>query len=166
MEVEISENNKLLEVLKRRGVLTTTLHKMVEGFMEKWEVGVYQAVVETHVIDESRLADILADEFKLPRVSRLRSRQVEPDVLSVLKYTDAMKLSTVAFAIDPDSGLHVAVSDPCCSLGPSALHERGYFQFVTYVAERSEIEVFVQKSYPLIHQFPKTMLHLSSKPLS
>ena len=58
--------------------------------MKKWSVEAYRAVIETHCIEESRLADVLAEEFLLPRVARLRSRSIDVSALSYLSYADAM----------------------------------------------------------------------------
>lgn len=148
---------QLLEVLKRRGSLSGSLAKSVAGFMERWGVDSYRAVVETHTVEESRLADILADEFGLIRVTRLRSRPIDKDVLKYVTYAEAMASDILPYAIDHEGRLQVAIADPTRRVSIEKLQNSHSHPLVLHVAERSEIQVSIQRHYPLTMQLPLTM---------
>lgn len=148
---------QILEILKRRGHLSNMAAKCLQGFMEKWNVDAYRATVETHCVEESRLAEILADEFHLTRVSRLRSRPVSKDALSFVSYHDAMNFDIIAYAIGADNDLQVAIADPTRLEVIETLLSSSQKKIVFHVAERSEIEASIQRHYPLSMQLPITM---------
>jgi hypothetical protein len=143
--------------LKKRNLISNSLIKSIVGFMAKWDVDAYRAVVETHIIEESRLADILSDEFKLTRVARLRSRPVDLKALEFLSYASAVATDILPYAIDQDGRLQVAIADPSRSECIKKLEERYGRPLVLHVAERSEIQSSIQRYYPLSMQLPNTI---------
>jgi hypothetical protein len=160
MDRKAAESTDLLEILKRRGTLSTTQLRAINIFIESWNVEPYRAVIETHAVDETRLADILADEFHLSRVPRLRSRTFELDALAYLPYLDAMNWSMIPYAIDPDNGIYVAISDPTRQSCLEVARRNCQCKVIFQVAERSEVEASIQTNYPLSMQLPKTSQHL------
>lgn len=152
-----NEEQPLLELLKRRGLLSTSTVKMLLDFMTKWNVDAYRAVTETHTVEESRLADIIADEFKLTRISRLRSRHVDVNALKMVSYQDAMSHDIMPYAIDNEGHLQVAVADPTRTACIQKLQQTYGKPIVLHVCERIEIEASVQRHFPLSLQLPLTM---------
>jgi hypothetical protein len=152
-----SESQVLLEILKKRGIVSNSLVKSVQGFMSRWNVDAYRAVVETHTVEESKLADILSEEFQMTRITRLRSRPVDKEALKYVAYSDAMASDLIPYAIDQDGHLHVAIADPTrkdCIVKLSAKYGK---PLVLHIAERLEIESSIQRHYPLSMQLPNTM---------
>ena len=151
------QNQTILEILRKRGILSGTSMRTVLGFMTKWGIDAYHAVIETHVIDESRLADILSEEFKLTRITRLRSLKIDKNALTYLEYDRAMAWEALPFRFGADESLHVLIADPTNQVMVEHLKKTSNKAVVLFVAERSEIEVATQKNYPLTMQLPKTM---------
>jgi hypothetical protein len=147
----------LLEILKRRGVISSSIIKMILAFMERWQVDAYRAITETHTVEEQRLADILADEFKLTRIQRLRSRPVDKVAIEFVSYTDAMAHDIMPYAIDAEGHLQVAVADPTRTACINKLQQTYGKPLVLHVCERLEIEASIQRHYPLSLQLPLTM---------
>ncbi len=160
---QTEESQVLLEVLKKRGTISNSLAKSVIGFMNQWKVDAYRAVVETHTVEEAKLADILAEEFGMTRIPRLRSRPVDKEALAFVSYNDAMANDIIPYAIDPDGKLHVAIADPTRKACLKQLGEKFGKPLVLYVAERLEIESSIQRHYPLAMQLPNTMLGVKSE---
>lgn len=157
MSLNNPPQNQLLDILKRRGILSTSLSRVIVGFMERWNVDAYRAVLETHSIEETKLADILAEEFHLVRITRLRSRPVDKAALEFVAYNDAMTSDILPYAFDGDGNLQVAIADPTRRACIERLQQRFSKLLVLHVAERSEIESSVQRHYPLSLQLPITM---------
>ncbi|MCX6125668.1 MAG: hypothetical protein NTV34_13120 [Proteobacteria bacterium] len=157
----MSQNNSnvspILEILKQRGILSSMSSKSVRGFMERWQVDAYRAVVETHCAGEVTLADVLAAEFRLTRIVRLRSRPPDMEALKHLSYRDAMELNVLPYSFDGDGRLQVALSDPTPRASVEAWVKKCSFPIDFYVGERSEIEAAIQRNYPLAMQLPMTM---------
>ena len=145
---------EILEILRKRSILSKTSLKSVHGFMTKWGVDAYNAVIETHSLDESRLSDLLADEFKFPRLSRLRSRTILQDSLGFLDYATAMSVTMIVFAVAPSGNLQVAVADPTRREGLQNLRAATGRDLEVFVSERTEIEAAIQRNYPLTLQLP------------
>lgn len=148
---------QILEILKRRGFLSPMAAKTLVGFMERWDVDAYRAVTETHAVEESRLADILAEEFHLTRINRLRSRPVDRKALSYLSYKDAMLFYVLPYAFDEHDNLLVAISDPTSREGIDKISDKWKKTFLLHISEQSEIESAIQRNYPLSLQLPSTM---------
>ena len=149
--------HQILEILKRRGLLSSTAIKCLIGFMEKWSVDAYRATIETHCLEESRLADILAEEFHLNRVARLRSRTIENDALKFVSYQDAMAKDMIPYVLEGEENLHIAIADPTRKSEFDKVVADCKRNVVFEIAERSEIDASIQRHYPLSMQLPKTM---------
>lgn len=157
------QNQSILEILRKRGFLSGTSMRTVLGFMTKWGIDAYHAVIETHVVDESRLADILSEEFRLDRIIHLRSLTIDKDALKYLEYQRAMTWEALPFRFGSDESLHVLIADPTNQEMIEYLKKTSNKSVVLFVAERSEIEVATQRNYPLTMQLPQTMTTCSAK---
>lgn len=149
--------NAILEILRKRGLLSGTSVRTVAGFMAKWSIDAYHAVLETHVVDEVRLADILSEEFKLPRISRIRSIAIDRDALNYLDYDRAMAWEMLPFRFGDEGDLHVLIADPTNVNNIEYLKSAWGKPIKFFIGERTEIEVATQRRYPLSMQLPLTM---------
>lgn len=157
------QNQSILEILRKRGFLSGTSMRTVLGFMTKWGITAYHAVVETHVVDEARLADILSEEYRFNRIVHLRSLAIDKDALKYLTYERAMAWEALPFRFGSDESLHVLIADPTNHEMIEYLKGNSDKTVVFFVAERSEIEVATQKNYPLTMQLPQTMTTCNTK---
>jgi hypothetical protein len=146
----------LLDILKRRGVLSPHMLKSIQLFVQKWDCTVHHAVVETHLVDESRLADILGEELQIPRYTRLRSFSIDQTPMKHLPYLLAMKHFVLPLEIAPDVNvIKVAIADPTDENALSEVRKAlEPWKVEIGVAERSEIESAIQRLYPLDLQLP------------
>lgn len=155
--------NAILEILRKRGLLSGTSMRTVAGFMAKWSIDAYHAVLETHVVDEVRLADILSEEFKLPRLSRIRSISIDKDALKYLDYDRAMAWEMLPFRFGSEDDLHVLMADPTNVDRVEHLKASWGKTIKIFIGERTEIEIATQRRYPLSMQLPLTMKTCESR---
>lgn len=151
------EAQPILDILKRRGILSGTSYRTVQGFMNKWSIDAFHAVIETHVIDESRFADILAEEFRLPRLSRLPRLKFHKEAIAFLEYDRAMAWQMLPFRFGDDGTLHVLIADPTKQHAIDYIKANSGKTVALFIAEHNEIEVATQRNYPLTMQLPSTM---------
>lgn len=149
--------NMILEILRKRGILSGTSVRTVASFMAKWSVDAYHAVLETHVVEEARLADILSEEFRLSRISRIRSVPIDKAALKYLDYNRAMAWEMLPFRFGAEDELHVLMADPSNTNCIEHLKTSWGKAIKIFVGERTEIEIATQRNYPLTMQLPLTM---------
>ena len=148
---------RLLHMLRQRGLMSSSTHKVLSGFMAKWDVDIFRAVIETHLVDENQMADLLATELKLPRLSRVRLLTVPENVLMTIPFDLALDLAVFPFEISENGRLHVAVADPSDSATISKIEAVTNRSLEIFVGERSEIIAAVQRQYPLSLQVPSLL---------
>jgi hypothetical protein len=150
-------HGSLLHILKNRGLMSPSTHKVISTFMSKWNVDVFRAVIETHLVDESRIADILSEELKLPRLGRLRMLSVSDDVLMAIPYDVALECAVFPFEISESGRLHIVIADPSDTVTIQRIGSVTKRVVEVFVGERSEIISAVQMHYPLAMQLPSLL---------
>jgi type IV pilus assembly protein PilB len=154
------KNKTIFDMLRERGLFSMSTQKMAVGFMEQWSVDAFRAVIETHLVEESKIADILCDELKLPRLARVRTLQVEKDVFEFIAYDVALEQTIFPFELKTDGTLKVAFADPSSRLKLEKIQELASRPIEPYIAERSEIISAIQRHYPLSKQLPSLVSKL------
>jgi hypothetical protein len=66
------KHKTLFDVLVSEGVLSVDNISQLGRYVEKWSVSQYKSVVETNLLSESRLMDILAKSLNLTKKASLR----------------------------------------------------------------------------------------------
>jgi len=148
------KNEKIFEILRSRGHISPSTQKMAIGFMERWGVDAFRALTETHLVEENKMADILAQELNLPRLPRVRIREVDKEVFDFLPYDLALELVVFPFELRSDGVLMVAFADPSNPDRVSQVREVTGRSIEVFVGERSEIISAIQRHYPLSKQLP------------
>jgi hypothetical protein len=147
-------HEQLLQILKRRGFISASTHKVITSFMSAWGVDAFRAVIETHLIEEGRLADILSEELKLPRLSRLRMLVVSEDVLLTIPYDVALELAVLPFEISESGRLQIVMADPSIEQNLRTVEGVTQRAIDVFVGEHTEIISAIQMHYPLSMQIP------------
>jgi hypothetical protein len=145
---------KVFGILRQRGLLSPSIQKVMIGFMSQWGVDAFRAVVETHIVEESKIADILAQELKFPRLTRVRILNVPKETLAYIPYNLALELVALPFEISDTGRLHVVFADPSDPERIKKLENWTKKSIEPFVGERSEIIATIQRHYPLAMQLP------------
>lgn len=145
---------RLHEILRHRGLMTPASKRVIHGFMERWGVDLFRAVVEIHLVDESQMADIIAADLKIPRLSRIRLMKVAHDVLHKIPYEAALELCAFPFEMSSSDRLHVVIADPTEEGRCRRIEALTGLPVEPFVGERSEIIGAIQRQYPMSMQLP------------
>jgi hypothetical protein len=156
----IDKRKNIFEILRDRGLFSASTQKIVGGFMERWGVDVFRAVIETHLIEEPKIADILSEEFNIPRLKRVRNLYVEKSIFEFICYEAALEHTVFPFELKTDGTLKVAVADPSPPQKLSQISSLAEKPIEPYVTERSEIISSIQRHYPLSKQLPSLLSNL------
>jgi hypothetical protein len=148
------KQSRLHEILRARGFLTPSAQKSIMAFMERWGVDLFRAAIEVHLIDESLLADIIASELKIPRLSRIRLMKVQSDILEKIPYDAALELLAFPFEMSSAGRLHVVISDPTDEGRCQRIQSLVGCEIERFVGDRSEIIGAIQRHYPMSMQVP------------
>lgn len=148
----------IFEILKSRGVLSISTQRVIRGFMERWKVDGFRACIETNIVEESKMADILSDFLKLQRVRRLPAKQVALETFKLISYNFALEHTIFPFEISSDGQrLKVAIADPTDSERLKLIGQVTDKSIEFFVGERTEIIAAIQKHYPLAMQLPSLL---------
>lgn len=148
------KSDRIFEILRARGLFSDTTQKVAAGFMLRWGVDAYRAVIETHLVEEGKLAEILAEEFRLPRQMRVRGLQVDKNVFDFIPYDVALEHTVFPFELKRDGGLKIVMADPSVADRLAAIRVVAGQILEPYVGERSDIISAIQHHYPLSKQLP------------
>jgi hypothetical protein len=124
------------------------------GFMAQWGVDAFRAVVETHIVEESKIADILSQDLRFPRLTRVRILNVPKETLAYIPYNLALELVAFPFDVNDEGRLHVVFADPSDPERIKKLETWTKKSIEPFVGERSEIIATIQRNYPLAMQLP------------
>lgn len=61
------DDKKLIDALVQRGYLDRSFEIMVNQFIEKWNVRVFDMILETRIVDQKKLADLISESFGFER---------------------------------------------------------------------------------------------------
>lgn len=147
-------STRIFEILRQRGLLSVSSQKVVTSFMETWHVSAFKALTETHIIEEGKIADILATELKLPRLSRIRLIGATAESMALVPYEMALDRIVFPFEITEFGNVHAVVADPTDSDGYPFVQSYIGKKMEIFIGERSEILGAIQKHYPLAMQLP------------
>jgi type IV pilus assembly protein PilB len=156
--VNSDRSTSVFEILRARGVLSGSSLRVLQNFMNQWKIDQFRACLETNIIQESKMADILSDFLKLERVQGLVAKVVRDEALKLVPYNYALEQLVYPFDIDLERNkLKVAVADPTSILLRKDLSELTGKSVELVVGERSEIVAAIQRHYPLNMQLPSLL---------
>jgi hypothetical protein len=151
-------SSRIFEILKARGLLTTSTQRVIKGFMDRWKIDAFRACIETNVIEEAKMADILSDFLKLQRVHRLPSKLISNETFKIIPYNFALEEIVYPFELDSTgSRAKVAIADPTDPEKLKAICDITGKTVEFLVGERTEIIAAIQRHYPLAMQLPSLL---------
>lgn len=153
MTDQVSCDGTLFDCLRDRNFLTKTNVRMLTSFAQTWRCGALQAIIDTHILTESELANALANIFQLDRIIGLRNHRVDDNCLNLLTYKEA-KERVIALFCDDSGRYDLVTADPSDQTYIAGLRKKSPVQFTLAVGERSDIVRAIDEKYPLGAQLP------------
>lgn len=143
----------LLQLLIKRSYMGSTLEKTLQSYMKLWGCSFFTALSETHVISESRLADLVAELLNIPRLKRLTYLEGSARIQEILPFTYAQKFVCIP-VVNQDE---VALAHPYpVDQEFIETFSKDYPQLLRHlcIVESSEIRRAIVSTYPLTSQMP------------
>ncbi len=137
----------IIDVLFKGGNLTEINVTMLRAYMDRWKVGGYHALIETHVIPDFEIADFLAEYLKIPRYYNLGPNDISEAALEKISYIQAREHCCLPVEITKDKLLKVIFADPTNKKVISKLVETIGIEITPAVSSKHEIEVAVGNIY-------------------
>jgi hypothetical protein len=97
-----SSRDLLLVRLQLRQAFTLNTMLMLDRFMKEWKLSAFAAIVECRVLSETRLANLIAEEFGYRFAESVDRSKFEPSTLSSVPYRFAREHSVLALHPDAD----------------------------------------------------------------
>ena len=151
------EGSKIFDFLRQRDILSSSMERVVGNFALKWGISKFRAVLETHMIDEGPLADLLADKLGYPCLTRVKILKVSKEILALIPFDRALELMVFPFELSELGRLHVVLADPS---RPDIIRELEVLTGKTiepFVGEHGDIIAAIQRHYPLTLQMPSLL---------
>ena len=148
--------DEILFLLKKEKLLTESSLKIVSGFMEKWSVNSFYAVIECNLITESEMADLISREMKLDRIYRLTNEMIELKRLSMIPFLKAVKYDAIPLRLvgDDTFNLEIVIANPADGQALAELEDITKCRIIPVVTELKSIRNLVQEVYPIEDQIP------------
>ena len=157
----IENSSNIFDILRSRGILSPSMQKIVAGFAAKWGISNFKALTETHMANESQIAEILADKLGFPRLTRVKIMSVPKEILALIPFSLALDMAVFPFELTEAQRLHVVFADPS---DPNTIRNLETLTGKTiepFIGEHSEIIAAIQRHYPLELQLPSLLEDVS-----
>ena len=153
MKVKSCGNRTLFSCLENQKVLTPTNIRMLQIFVDTWHCSPLQAIIDTHLMTEPEIANVLATLFQMDRLYSLKNHRVDHKSVELLSYK-ASKENVSVLLIDDSGRYDLVVADPSDQEYIATIRSRATVEFTLAVCERREIVRAIDEKYPLIAQLP------------
>ena len=144
----------LSKLLNERQALTETNLSLVLKFKETWSVSTYDAIVETHLLTERELTDILADYFRVTRAYAINNEDIKDDAFEKLTFSDAREWCVFPLGTDEVKGEPKLILGDPTEEGLSEFLMEKFDSFHFGICEKSTINNAIMKHYPITSQLP------------
>lgn len=85
----------LLQNLAMRGVLTASNHEMLSRFANRWNLTGFDAILETKILSETKLADEIAEIYGFVRLQALPFEALPESLFNAIDYKTARALEVM-----------------------------------------------------------------------
>jgi len=145
----------ILDALVAQGGMSGSIRTTVQKYAERWSCSYFQALLETGVVSETDIADILALIAHVPRLHGISSQDISSVVIGALPFDSAREIQAIPVAqVEGSSKIEVAVANPLDAAAMERLRREAKSEIVLAVGERSDIVSAIDGCYPLKDRWP------------
>lgn len=153
----------LSKLLEEKQALTATNLKLVKKFKDLWNISTYDAIVETKLLTERQLTDILADYFRLKRLYSISSSDIKANAFDVISFEQANMLHIFPRVCHEEGGgINLVLGDPTQKETIDFINN-SHQKFNLCVYEKSLVKSAILKYYPISHQLPSLRAFVDEK---
>ncbi len=140
------EDRKLIEALINKNYLDRSFEGTLTQFIEKWEVRAFEAVLETRIIDQKKLADLISESFGIERFEHLSDYSPQNKRLNLpLPFLKEWN----CYCLEKDEELYLVVANPTDESFLEALKKFDLKKMKIGVAEKSVVKRALHENYLL-----------------
>ncbi len=136
--------------------MTPTNVRMLEIFVDTWHCSPLQAIIDTHLMTEPELANVLATMFQMDRLYSLKNHRIDQKSTELLNFKES-KENVAVLLVDESGRYDLVVADPSDQEYITGLRSKATVSFTLAVCERREIVRAIDEKYPLVSQLPTMM---------
>jgi hypothetical protein len=148
------EHPSLLNMLVNRNILDDSLAKTLENYSKTWDVSAFRAVLDCHIMAESALADLLAEELGIGRVFSIEKDDFSSDAFKHVSYREALAWELVPLGTDDVDRYAVIMADPTDLKVINELAVRTKKSSSILICERRVLRHAIDEFYPIELQIP------------
>ncbi len=143
----------LLRDLENNEYISETNVRIIEQYCSRWSVTAYHALLQTHILTEHDLADVIAETYSIDRVYSFDKNDIDLQVLRKVSYADALQYQCCAPHRDEKGSYLVYIVDPTNSSLMTFLGQTldGYR---LVVVDLTLMARSIEEAYPLDLQLP------------
>jgi hypothetical protein len=149
-------NQDLLARLVKGRFISSASRRMVERYVERWQVSPFHAILQTDVLPEPALADAMAEIYKVDRVFQVATLPVSREALRVVGFKRARTWHCLAVGdFEGRTGrFEIVLADPSQRGWIDQLKQELKRELTLAVGELSDIVKAIDELYPLAEQLP------------
>ena len=151
----VEEGSDLLDMLRDAGYLSAVNVALIRRFVDRWGTTPLDAILDSDVLAEERLADAIAEAMKIERIYAFDRDDVDTATLLMLPFKAAHDLEMVILGRSDESGaLRVMMVDPSSGSRWRVFRANIREPVKVCVAERRLVRRSIQELYPVDAQLP------------
>lgn len=143
----------VLEMMRNRRMITAHTDRMLQDFMLAWNVSDFDAVIDTHLLSEQEIADLLSKELKLDRLYMISPDMVDESVVRLVPFEKAREKRLLPLR-KVGKKIEVAMANPTDVESIQWLEEILNTEIAPVVVELRDVLNMVHECYPLDAQIP------------
>lgn len=146
----------VFEILEDSREIGSSALKAAAIFAEKWSVSQFDAILETNLVSESRLADLISSALNLTRVSGVSTAPLTQSATELISYSRARDLRALPLRVTVGASrtVELIVADPTQYEVFQNLAKELNCKFEFAVASRDEILRALEICWPIERQIP------------
>ncbi|MFW7377867.1 MAG: hypothetical protein ACOH5I_03545 [Oligoflexus sp.] len=152
----------ILQLLAEKGELGESNLALIKQYIEKWQLSPYEAMLETHIISEDRLADQLAEIYQVQRVITIEEHELQVESFEKINYEEAKDLKCILLNVNSSPKPLLVVADPSQD-GLQKFLAKLPFSYQLAIAESTVIEEAIDRFYPIEQQLPSLFRGIDPK---
>lgn len=143
----------LLDILYSKELISQVARQLVLSYSDRWNLTIYQSLLQTHTVEEPDLARISAEALSSTLILSIDPTEVDHGGLQALSYQEAKKHNAIIVKPYGDKIKRLVVSDVTDPLLPSLLKSIKITCKLA-IAEQSLISDAIDRYYPIENQLP------------
>jgi len=146
----------ILDLFLENKIIKPDIAEMARNYAKKWRMSGFHAVLATHIMSESGLADTLGKLLKVDRVWQVKTLDFDYNALKILSFKQSREweLLIAGPSHSHANKIEVVMADPTRIDYVEYIEKQLQAELTLAVSERKDIVSAIDQIYPLEDQLP------------